>query len=281
MDGTLLNHEELIGPRNAAAIRALQEAGTVVTIASGRSFREAREICEASGVRAYIISSNGAEINDLQGKSIAGFPIDRALSRSLAQWLDENQYYYELTGDTDVFSAQAARQRHQDAFEVFKRENPTPEMLTHGIGLEYKLSLRKISIAATYDAYFAQEKNTYKIHVLSPCTKRLEAVKTMFRSRPELELVSSLDHNAEVMNKEASKGASVKKLAALFRISMEQTMAIGDNYNDLSMLQVVKYPVAMGNAKDEVKQICRYTTLCDHEDGVAHAIERFNEILWK
>lgn len=281
MDGTLLNHEEIIGPRNADAIRGLQARGVIVTIASGRSFREAREICEASGIEPYIISSNGAQINDAAGRMLEGIFIDRALALDIAKWLDAHQYYYEFTGESDVFTVRSLRERHEENFETFKRDYPEPESLLRGLGLEYKLSLRKIGIVDSYHDYFAREKNTYKIHVLSPELDRLEVVKNKFRSHKELEMVSSLDHNAEVMSSAASKGASVQKLAELLGLSLEHTMAIGDNLNDLSMLRIVKYPVAMGNARDEVKKICRYTTRSDHEDGVAHAIERFDEIEWK
>lgn len=281
MDGTLLNHDEVIGPRNASAIRKLQERGVVVTIATGRSFREARGICEASGVRPYIISSNGAEINDCAGERVAGYAIDRALAEELTAWLDENSYYYELTGDTDVFAVKARRDAHRAEFESYKLKYPASEMLTKGIGLEYKLSLREISIADSYQSYFAEQKNTYKIHVLSPDLARLEAVKGKFRALKDLEMVSSLDHNVEVMHRAASKGNSIAKLAETLNISLDYAMAVGDNYNDLSMLNIVKYPVAMGNAKDEVKRISRYTTLCDHEDGVAHVIEQFDKIIWK
>lgn len=49
-------------------------------------------------------------------------------------------------------------------------------------------------------------------------------------------------------------------------------MAIGDNFNDLSMFKKVKYSVAMGNAKDDIKKECKFVTLKNDEHGVAHAI---------
>lgn len=280
LDGTLLNHDELISPRNANAILTLQNQGVAVTIASGRSYREAREICDASGVRPYIISSNGAGINDRDGKLVAGFAIDRNLAIDLAKWLEENEYYYELTGDFDVFAPQAARERHSENFEAYKRANPSPDALLRGLGLEYKLSLRKIGVVKSYREFFSKEENTYKIHVLAPELDRLEQVKQKFRALRQLEMVSSLDHNAEVMNAKASKGASVKRLADLLGIPLTSVMAVGDNLNDLSMLKLARYSVAMGNARPEVKSICKYTTLADRDDGVAHAIEQFDQINW-
>ncbi|MBO1913100.1 HAD hydrolase family protein, partial [Microvirga sp. 3-52] len=56
-------------------------------------------------------------------------------------------------------------------------------------------------------------------------------------------------------------------------IAMEHVMAIGDNYNDLSMLQVVGHSVAMGNAPEEIKSVCKSVTTTNEFDGVGTAIE--------
>lgn len=52
-------------------------------------------------------------------------------------------------------------------------------------------------------------------------------------------------------------------------------MAIGDNYNDVSMFEHAYHSVAMGNSNDDIKSLCRYTTLTNLENGVGHAIKTF------
>ena len=52
-------------------------------------------------------------------------------------------------------------------------------------------------------------------------------------------------------------------------------MAIGDNFNDLSMIEYAKVGIAMGNAPDEIKQKAFYVTKTNEEDGVAYAINKF------
>jgi hypothetical protein len=75
-----------------------------------------------------------------------------------------------------------------------------------------------------------------------------------------------------------SKGAALLRLAAARGFTGDEIMAIGDNWNDLSMLEVVGFPVLMGNAPDELKAIAAergwLTTRENHADGVAEAIFR-------
>ena len=71
------------------------------------------------------------------------------------------------------------------------------------------------------------------------------------------------------------KGKAVKALADHLGISMSEVVAVGDGFNDLSMLQVVGMPVAMGNAYDEVKAVAKYVTKDVADCGITDVIERF------
>jgi len=79
----------------------------------------------------------------------------------------------------------------------------------------------------------------------------------------------------EFVAKEATKAAGLDKLIAHLGIRREEVVAIGDSYNDLSMLKYAGYSIAMGNAYDEVKSACDYITLTNEEDGVAAWMEGY------
>lgn len=87
-------------------------------------------------------------------------------------------------------------------------------------------------------------------------------------------MVISADHNFEVEHPDASKGNALRKLAARLGISLENTMAIGDSNNDVSMLTIAGCSVAMGNAHPDIQAIAKEVTLTNIENGVAYAIER-------
>ena len=79
----------------------------------------------------------------------------------------------------------------------------------------------------------------------------------------------------EVLQIGTSKAKAVEHLAKLHKIDPKEIMAIGDNFNDLEMMEYAHLSIAMDNAPDEVKAIADFVTDSNNDDGVAKAIERF------
>jgi hydroxymethylpyrimidine pyrophosphatase-like HAD family hydrolase len=80
----------------------------------------------------------------------------------------------------------------------------------------------------------------------------------------------------DILPPNASKGTGVGRLAELNGLTHENVMCIGDNFNDLGMLEVAGTPVIMGNADLSLLERAEFnTTLSNDESGVAAAIERF------
>ncbi|MFS1192878.1 HAD-IIB family hydrolase, partial [Enterococcus lactis] len=86
--------------------------------------------------------------------------------------------------------------------------------------------------------------------------------------------VKSTPFYYEIMNKNASKGNALAKLADHLGLNKDEVMAIGDNENDLSMIDYAGIGVAMGNATENVKTIADVHTTSNDEDGVAQIIEK-------
>ena len=82
----------------------------------------------------------------------------------------------------------------------------------------------------------------------------------------------------EVVPKHVSKGNGLKMLGEILGISLDEMAACGDEENDLPMLTVVGYPVAMGNGSKEVKEVAKYVTATNEESGVAQAIYHILEM---
>src|SRR5690606_19622197 len=102
-------------------------------------------------------------------------------------------------------------------------------------------------------------------------------VSKRFEQISGITVTASGRQNIEITHKSAKKGNALKRYTEKRGISLAETMAIGDNYNDLSMLEVVGYSVAMGNAETEIKEACRHVTGLNTEDGVAEAIYKVLE----
>ena len=68
---------------------------------------------------------------------------------------------------------------------------------------------------------------------------------------------------------------ALRQMCEMYGVPLSQAMAIGDAENDLPMLRVAGYSVAMGNATDEVKAACRFVTRSNEESGVAYAVRKW------
>ncbi|MBO5654834.1 MAG: HAD hydrolase family protein [Clostridia bacterium] len=68
---------------------------------------------------------------------------------------------------------------------------------------------------------------------------------------------------------------TIEKLAEILGVSRAETVAIGDGYNDVPMLEGAGLSIAMGNAPDDIKAMCHKVTLDNNSDGVAYAIEEY------
>ena len=88
-------------------------------------------------------------------------------------------------------------------------------------------------------------------------------------------LTHSGTHNIEIMPAGIDKGSGVAELAEYFHIGLDEVMAIGDQDNDLPMIRLAGWGVAMGNATEDVKSQARLVTLSNAEDGVAYAIRHY------
>ena len=103
--------------------------------------------------------------------------------------------------------------------------------------------------------------------------KKLESIKNKLEPFDDLELAISTSGYIEITQKDAQKGKALEHLCRYLGIHMEEVMAIGDNENDHSMLVRAGYPIAMGNANEEIKKIAKYVTASNDESGVCQKID--------
>lgn len=103
-------------------------------------------------------------------------------------------------------------------------------------------------------------------------TKALKFFQTRF---PKSAFYLSKDNYLEVTNKQVSKEKALRELAKIYRLDLSETMTLGDNFNDVPMLELAGLGVAMDNAPDEVKQSARVVTSSNNQNGVSFAIKKY------
>lgn len=266
MDGTLLNNHREISWENLKALRYARSKGVTLAIASGRAFFDIESKMKEVDMETHLIGTNGATIHSADGKLLGADFLNRGEALQIINELVEQNYYIGAYSEHHIY---------------------VPEQGTEWLRAELKsLNIhedRSVGFqGATRDDFYRfvedwsifEKRSTEfsKIIVFSYDDEKLQKARSVYEAKHRYNIVSSGTGNFEIMPPNVSKGNALDHLANYLGIPISQVMAIGDNYNDLSMFEVAGVSVAMGNADDEIKAVCdRVTTNCE-DDGVAHAI---------
>lgn len=276
LDGTTLNSSGEVTGANRSAVRAAEERGVLVTIATGRRFRDAQPVGLDLELNAPLITHNGALL-----KYAAS---EETVSCSLLSTRDSLEIV--RVGKDYGGDALVSTDPHGSGTLLYDRVSvhnlPLKKYLRwsetlHGgevgrQGVEHVPRLEDIlheheivhiSFSGGCDAMSA---------MLSVLNRELGNTVTILPT-----IYPHLDFTLiDILPPDASKGHGVAKLAEINSFLPENIMAIGDNFNDLEMLDYAGTAVVMGNADPQLLERDEfYTTLSNDESGVAAAIERF------
>jgi hydroxymethylpyrimidine pyrophosphatase-like HAD family hydrolase len=271
LDGTVLDSHGRIPESNRAAIARAIDAGVEVAIATGRRFEFARAIVERLPSPLTLILSNGAIVKR-QGEqdgvtlmrrllpqaaaraALAGGAAHRASAALIFDRPGEGQVVFEAIDWNDVrhrlfYEANRPFVSEQSPLEDALTEDPVQLMFTGRCGAMRELfgGLRRATDAP------------------SDPTAAFSVALTEYEHR-DFSLV-------DVMQAGCSKGSTLAAWTERQGISPSEVMAIGDNLNDLEMLEFAGTPVLMGNAIPELKTRGWRTTATNDDAGVARAIE--------
>ncbi|MGU3370905.1 Cof-type HAD-IIB family hydrolase [Bacillus mycoides] len=274
LDGTLLSGNKMISKENAEAIRKCQEAGHVVAICTGRSIVDIERLLLEVNLECPIIAENGALIYK-DKKMMKRYPIQNIHALEIVEYLEESGMYYQLYTDKGVYVPHYGTESVLNEIENVKKSN-------------LDVDLQELeTIAALYIEHTAfhhvesckeiVESDLY-VHKLLPFSydiEKLKKLKEKFLYNTDLAITSSYWHNLEINQYNAQKGNGLYTLAEHLNIPVENTVAIGDGLNDVSMMEKANLSIAMGNAVDEIKAICQYETLSNEEHGVAYALYKY------
>lgn len=258
IDGTIIRTNFQISSYTKEIIQSVIEKGIHFIFATGRIFGSARIYAKQLALDTPIIACNGAIVrHSTNGEYIFGTPIEKETCTNVFDTLKEEGLYFHYYG-ADSFYVQKFE---KDAL-YFQRWNESlpPE--------------DRIPIVETPDPYKTIGKDPiYKILFHCEGEKR-KYYFDLFSKIPDITLTSSWSNNFEICDKDVTKGNAVKQYSEGMNIKREEIICIGDNLNDLSMIEFAGMGVVMGNATDEVKKRGNYVTDSNDMDGAARAIEK-------
>jgi hypothetical protein len=261
MDETLLNDNHQICQHNIDMILKAKEKGVKFVPATGRGFMSIQHDLKTLGLYdelgEYVISFNGGALTENKDNQILFFEgLSFEKTKEIFEFgLDCHVCQHIYTKDTvyvfNLSESEAQRIQNQKVECVIMEEN-------------------------TID--FLKDQPISKILYQNTDVPYLMSLEPQMKHIWEGECAVSYSSNRymEFNKLGVDKGAGLKHLAEILGIGIEETIAVGDNYNDMSMLQVAGLSVAAANAVDDVKKACDIVTKADNNQGVvAEVIERF------
>ncbi len=273
LDGTLLNENHEISEENVQAIKKAEEHGIQVVVATGRTYHAAKKPLEAAGLNLPIICLNGAKIYDNAGQLLKSTPLEEQDCKRIQAICEKEGLYFE------VFTNQGGFTKSREGFlqvmiDIMMSFHPTTTREEIREMALQRFQDEEIKITPDINKLFEREDIiVYKILAFSIKNENLNPIYLQLKDKEDLAITSSGFSNLEFNHKDAQKGPALEHFAKTLNIAMKDVMAIGDSYNDVSMLTMAGRGVAMANADNEIKQLCNYTTKTNREHGFAHAVE--------
>lgn len=252
IDGTILATGADFSPAVKNCIKNLTDSGIKVVLVTGRMHSSAIHVAKDLGLSTPIISYQGGLIKDFDGKTLYQKNLDSGSAKEIINWAQANDIHINLYIDDKLY---------------VQNDNKTIKTYVQGKYIDYKVcSFGDLEI-----------KNVNKILAIdySDADKVSGWVDELQEKYPSLYIVKSTPYFCEIGSNEAKKSLGVKFLCEYWGIKKEEVLAIGDQNNDIDLIQSGGIGVAMGNSTDELKSVANYITDTVNNDGFVKAVEKF------
>ncbi len=265
IDGTLLDSRWQVPEVNRAAIRDATGRGIEVALVTGRRFDFAKPVIDQIDSPLTLIVSGGAVVKARDGRTLS----HRLLPKGIAREVLEATRAYRGAAALVFDRPRAAQVVHEglDTDDPHRRDyfDRNRDYIQEVSPLEDALTEDPIQVM--FSGRFRQMRSLVEMLRALPLASRTSVAITEYESRD----FSLVDVNCAG----CTKGAALQEWAGARGIDRAEIMAVGDNLNDLEMLQAAGVPVVMGNAVDALKQLGWPLTRTNDEGGVAAAIRQF------
>ncbi|GGF93891.1 HAD family hydrolase [Paenibacillus aceti] len=256
LDGTLLSAAHTLPSSTAAAIREYIRQGGCFTLATGRPYITARPIIQQLGLNLPVILCNGAVVARSNGMTLARCGISLASLYDLLYAACQDGLDVLLFCGEEVWSLA----RSSNIVDYERKEGVTCSLISlHEIQqssseIEKAILLGPIEHSRRLFAEFADRSPAF---------------------HPSIAAFQSEDNYLELVPGQVSKGTALQQVATILDIPLDQVMAIGNQLNDLPMLQAAGIGVAVANSPEELRQAADYVCESSYSEGVLEAMEHY------
>ena len=277
LDGTLLNSYGEISEEDKKAVQKQIQNGAEVVLTSGRTISAMKSFAEEVGANNYLISGNGTVVYDLQNKqNIYEKYLSKEKVLEIIKICEENSMYYNVYTDRSIITKNLNFNTLFYYSENLKKPAEKRTNIEQIANIpEYIASLEesflKITVCDNDKAIFNR-----MIYAL----KQIEDIDVLEVAHMSRKIVRIDDEErkieyyyTEITSKNVNKWDAILYLAKKIQIPVENIITIGDNVNDMKMLENAAFGIAMENSSPKVKEIANFITADNNNSGVGKALE--------
>lgn len=244
IDGTLLEDgAHNLNPELLEVILKLREKGMQFAAASGRQWPSIEAVFEPIKEKIFYLSDNGAYVGCC-GRNLFLNEIDKSLANEVIRDIREAGLIAVVSGPNELY--------------LDTQDPAIYDWLVNG----YKFKVKQVEDLLKVEEPFIKV-SAYKPERVEEATREIKK-----KYENQLQIACAGDMWLDCMAKGVNKGQAVKILQESLNITQEETMAFGDQMNDIEMLEQAYYSFAIGNARPEVKAIARFEADTNKRDGV-------------
>ena len=252
IDGTILPFNSDFSENTKLCINKLEKNGVKVILVTGRMHSSALPLAKELNLKTPIISYQGGLIKDYNGETLFQTNLDESYAKDIIDWARKNDVHINLYINDELY---------------VENDNEMIQSYVKGKFVDYKvcsfddLELKNINKILALDIYNSERVSQW-----------VEILKEKY---PNLYIVKSTPYYCEIGPSNAKKSIGVKFLCKKYGISQDEVLTIGDQNNDIDLVQCGGIGVAMGNATDELKACADFITDTCENDGFVRAVEKF------
>lgn len=263
MDGTLLNDNKELSAKNIQTIKKLQDFGIKFAVATGRHDSMIKSYLKHLDLDVPVISCNGAIVREPFSDQVF-----------LSQALPKQQSLHVI----DICKERLA------SFHIYGHESIFGENLNHKMLYYHNLNKTlpsdeqtKLEIASDCkDIVLNNSEPLYKFLIICDRRKDMFDIIEHISKIEGLTVCQSMPMLCDVMKEGISKAYALQKLSESLGIKRKEIVAIGDQYNDIDLIEYAGLGIAVANAEDALKEKADMVTIANNnEDAVSEAIESF------
>ena len=259
IDGTLLNKEKKVTEEVFNAIQSAKKKGVKVVLSTGRPLPGVQNLLKElklNDEENFVVTFNGGLVQEVTTQEV--------ISNIEMEYEDFNIIYNELA------------QKHNIKIHINTPDSVVVPYKEHPKYSIHEATLNNIPVVSMNYEDINENINFCKVMLIDE-PELIEEVITKIPKEfhDKYTIVRSAPFFLEFLNKKVNKGSGLEALCNKIGISPSEVIAVGDEENDRHMIEFAGLGVAMGNARDSIKEIANHITDTNDNHGVAKVIEDF------